>query len=82
MSDVATSGGTMLEALETLQAHGADVKGAVVFLVRDEAARLVFSERGIPLRWIVDKETLESLAPKPSKKGVPTVPASSLVGKM
>src|SRR5437870_2323809 len=39
VSDVATIGATMLEAVDALQAGGASVKGAVVFLVRDEAAK-------------------------------------------
>lgn len=64
VSDVATSGGTVLEAVDKLERHGLSVAGVVVFLARDAATERSFAGRGIPLRYVADQASLEKLETK------------------
>ena len=62
VSDVATSGGTVLEAVDKLESHGIRTVGVAVFLVRDRATEQAFGDRGIRLKYIADQELLEKPA--------------------
>ena len=48
VEDVVTSGGSMLRALEAVEATGAEVVAAVPLLDRGEAATVRFAERKVP----------------------------------
>jgi orotate phosphoribosyltransferase len=59
VSDVATSGGTVLEAVDKLEARGVRAVGVVVFLVRDRATEQALGSRGIRLKYVADQQLLE-----------------------
>lgn len=48
LDDVASSGGSVLDALDAVQAAGAEVVLALVLLDRGERATAAFAERGVP----------------------------------
>lgn len=49
VDDVATTGGSMLKALDAVEAAGAEIVGAAVIVDREEGANAVLQERGLGL---------------------------------
>jgi orotate phosphoribosyltransferase len=56
VDDVATSGKSLMQAIEAVEAAGATVGLVLVIVNRQEGADELFAEKGHPFRWIFTKE--------------------------
>jgi orotate phosphoribosyltransferase len=56
VDDVATSGGSLMQAIEAVEEQGATVALVLAIVNRQEGAEEFFRERGYPFRWIFTKE--------------------------
>jgi orotate phosphoribosyltransferase len=56
VDDVATSGGSLMQAIDAVRSAGATVSLVLVIVNRQEGADELFAENNLPFRWIFTKE--------------------------
>lgn len=56
VDDVATSGNSLLQAIDAVQSAGATVGLVLVIVNRQEGAEELFAKKNLPFRWIFTKE--------------------------
>jgi orotate phosphoribosyltransferase len=56
VDDVATSGGSLMQAIQAIEAAGATVELVLALVNRQEGAEKFFDEAGYPFRWIFSKD--------------------------
>jgi orotate phosphoribosyltransferase len=56
VDDVATSGGSLLQSIQAVEAAGATVGLVLALVNRQEGAEKAFEEAGYPFRWIFSKD--------------------------
>ncbi|WP_236953832.1 orotate phosphoribosyltransferase [Methanopyrus sp. SNP6] len=61
VDDVATTGGSLLNALETIEEEGGEVRDAVVVVDRQEGAEEALKERGVRLSSVLTADDLRGL---------------------
>jgi len=56
VDDVATSGKSLMQAIEAVESAGATIGLVLVIVNRQEGAEALFAEKRLPFRWIFTKE--------------------------